>query len=119
LYTTFNVKISPAAEIHGVYKCIFAYDSVYDLVYDSVYDSVYDLLPKVLRKLIFDFFPEMCRQTIHCKGCQMKNWIPIWLACKSRIKSYAESYTHSYTCRRPLTLGKLFGSDIWQPDENL
>jgi hypothetical protein len=28
----------------------------------------------------------------------MKNWISIWLACKSYLKSYAESYM----CRRPL-----------------
>jgi hypothetical protein len=32
----------------------------------------------------------------------MKNWTPIWLACKSCMKSYAESYTDSYTCRRLL-----------------
>jgi cation diffusion facilitator CzcD-associated flavoprotein CzcO len=30
----------------------------------------------------------------------MKNWTPIWLACKSCIELYADSFADSYTCRR-------------------
>jgi hypothetical protein len=54
-------------------------------------------------QVIFLFvFAEMCIQTVNCNGWQMKNGIPIWLACKNIMKSYGEAYTDSYMCRRPL-----------------
>jgi hypothetical protein len=43
----------------------------------------------------------------------MKNWIIIWLACKSCIKSYRESYTDSCTCRRPPSPSCLTYLVVW------
>jgi hypothetical protein len=57
---------------------------------------VYDLLPKVSGKLIFDYFCLNIKADHH-NGCRIKNWIPICIACKLCMTSYAESYT----CRRP------------------
>jgi hypothetical protein len=45
-----------ASDLVAVYTC--------DFPYESPYDSVYYLLPKMSSKLIFDFFAEMCKQTI-------------------------------------------------------
>jgi hypothetical protein len=59
-------------------------------------------------------------KTDHCNGCQMKNWILIWLACKSCMKSYGELYKDSYMCRWPLR-GRLHMSDSTNqsPDDSV